>query len=141
MVRLLHHKHILSSQTESIQCEFNGRKLTVLVQVRSHNGERFRRPRRIDLESKATDATITTFGDSTNQAGSHAAVELALTVAEEAVVVAQTEAEVDEVAEHPSRTQMVRAKENTDVSTPTVESTAWDTPATDESSQLGFLTC
>jgi hypothetical protein len=38
------------------------------------------------------------------------AVELAWTVAEEAVVVAQIEAEVEEVVEHPLRTQTVHAR-------------------------------
>ncbi len=42
--------------------------------------------------------------------GSHAAVELVLTVAEAAVVGAQIEAEVEEVAEHLSSTQMAPAR-------------------------------
>jgi hypothetical protein len=90
--------------------EFNDQKLTVLVQVRSHNGERFRRPRRIDLDPRPQMLRSQHLATPQTRAGSHAAVELALTVAEEVVVVAQTEAEVDEVAEHPSRTQMVRAR-------------------------------
>jgi hypothetical protein len=92
------------------RCGFNDQKLTVLVQVRSHNGERFRRPRRIDPDLRPRMLRLQHLATPQTRAGSHAAVELALTVQEEAVVVAQTEAEVDEVAEHPSRTQMVRAR-------------------------------
>lgn len=82
----------------------------VLAQVLFHNGVKFRRPRRTDQSSRSRTLPLLLSAIHRIILGSHAAVGLALTVAEEAVVVVQKEAEVDEVVEHRPHTQMAHAR-------------------------------
>jgi hypothetical protein len=75
------------------------------TQAPSHSGEKFRRPRKIDPNLRSRMLQLQLSAIQPTRQESHAAVELALTVAEEAVVGAQIEEEVEEVAEHPLRIQ------------------------------------
>ena len=81
-----------------------------MMQVRSHNGERFRKARRIDLDQRPR--TIHQFHSAILPINldHRAAVELDLTAAEEVVVVAQIVAEVERVVELRSHTPMVHTR-------------------------------
>lgn len=80
--------------------------LTSPQQVQSHNGARFQRPRRTDLVPRPRKLQSLHSAMQAIKPEPRAAVELALTMAEEAVVVAQIEAEVEKLAGHRSHIQM-----------------------------------
>lgn len=80
--------------------------LTWSQQARFHNGGRFRRQRRIDLVPRPRMPPSLHSAMQPTRPEPRAAVELALTVAEEAVAVAQIEAEEEKLAEHRSHTRM-----------------------------------
>jgi hypothetical protein len=99
-------------RSKPIDYRFMGedRMLTLLQQVQFHNGEKFPRPRRIDLVLRPKMRRSLHSAIQPANLRSHAAVELDLTVAEEAVVVVQIEAEVEGGVEHRSHTQTVHAR-------------------------------
>jgi hypothetical protein len=81
----------------------------ISIQVRSHSGAKYRRPRKTDLDQRSRTLLSHLSAMLPMYLGFRAVVELALILAE-AAVVAQIEAEVEEVAELPSHTQMVHAR-------------------------------